>query len=389
MYYHQPHNSNDDENNADNDDTDVTIPLYLSPSEMDLVLTSSSNLSVQNLAELSNGGVSDEKSGDVTENDQTTTPQQTPLLMWVGSHDDTNYWAVHLWTDDDNDESADSSSKLLQPLARSTYLCKPLREFGDTIVSSFHAGIAATANGLIEFHKAHKYCTLCGSLTIPAKLGSCRQCTNSKMMPSSSSSSSSSKTNRESGNSEGMEKTCKSRSVYPRIDVATIMLITSPCNNYALLGRKKFWPKGRFSTLAGFCEVGETLEECCIRETYEESGVQVDESSVRFVASQPWPFPRSMMVGFHARAKHAPTTPTATTHTNNDSSSLLPQIVVDTNEMEDIQWFKKDFVRRGITSSAGSTALTFQPDDVESIFHIPGRSSLARVLISQWAMEED
>mmetsp|Transcript_55052 Transcript_55052/g.133753 ORF Transcript_55052/g.133753 Transcript_55052/m.133753 type:complete len:369 (-) Transcript_55052:714-1820(-) len=368
---------------------------------MDVVLSSFCNLSLQKLAELSNGGVPNEKAGGATEKDQTTTTtttQQPPLLMWVGSHDDTNYWAVHLWTlddddddvnhnDNDNDESADLSSKLLEPLAPSTYLCKPLREYGDTIVSSFHAGIAATANGLIEFHKSHKFCTLCGSPKIPAKLGSCRQCTNSKMM--SSSSSSSTTTSGSGVSSEGMAKTCKSRSVYPRIDVATIMLITSPCNNYALLGRKKFWPKGRFSTLAGFCEVGETLEECCIRETYEESGVHVDGSSVRFVASQPWPFPRSMMVGFHARAKHAPTTPTATTHTNNDSSSLLPQIVVDTNEMEDIQWFKKDFVRRGITSSAGSTALTFQPDDVESIFHIPGRSSLARVLISQWAMEED
>ncbi|OEU13924.1 hypothetical protein FRACYDRAFT_163975, partial [Fragilariopsis cylindrus CCMP1102] len=110
---------------------------------------------------------------------------------------------------------------------------------------------------------------------------------------------------------------------YPRIDSATIMLVTSPCENYALLGRKKSWPAGRYSTLAGFTEVGETLEECCRRETFEESGVVVDPASVRFDASQPWPFPRSLML-------------------SSPSQPLLPEIIVDTNEMEDIRWFAKE-----------------------------------------------
>ena len=65
-----------------------------------------------------------------------------------------------------------------------------------------------------------------------------------------------------------------------------------------LLGRKASWPAGRYSTLAGFLEFGETLEECVGREVYEESGVRIDRDSMRFVGSAPWLFPHSMMVGF-------------------------------------------------------------------------------------------
>ncbi|KAL3933784.1 MAG: hypothetical protein SGARI_003627, partial [Bacillariaceae sp.] len=151
--------------------------------------------------------------------------------------------------------------------------CKPLREFGDVLESNEEAGILATAQGLMEFHKSHPFCSLCGGATTPAKAGASRKCTS-----------------------------CQ-RSVYPRLDVAAIMLVTSPCDQYALLGRKESWPAGRYSTLAGFCEVGETLEDCCRRETFEESGVVVDPSTVQFVASQPWPFPRSLMVGFCAQAE--------------------------------------------------------------------------------------
>ena len=148
------------------------------------------------------------------------------------------------------------------------------------------------------------------------------------------------------------------------------MLITSSCGQYALLRRKRQWPKGRYSTLAGFAEVGETLEECCIRETFEESGVSVDPSTVGFVASQPWPFPRSVMVGFQGSA------------IKNGDDGILPKINVDVNEMEDIQWFAKDYVKQRL--SGGSTALGFKPNKSEAEFHIPGKSSLARLLITSW-----
>jgi NADH pyrophosphatase NudC (nudix superfamily) len=121
---------------------------------------------------------------------------------------------------------------------------------------------------IIEFHRSHKFCSRCGHGTVSAKAGGCRQC---------------------------MNDNCSRRGstrVYPRIDTATIMLITSSCGEYALLGRKRAWPSGRYSTLAGFTEVGETLEHCVVREVREESGIRVDLNSVAFVASQPWPFPR-------------------------------------------------------------------------------------------------
>jgi len=88
---------------------------------------------------------------------------------------------------------------------------------------------------------------------------------------------------------------------YPRIDPAVIMLVAY--GDYALLGRKKEWPPGRYSTLAGFLEVGEALEMAVVRETMEESGIDVDVKSVAYFSSQPWPFPRSLMIGFTAKAK--------------------------------------------------------------------------------------
>jgi NAD+ diphosphatase len=101
--------------------------------------------------------------------------------------------------------------------------------------------------------------------------------------------------------------------------------------------------------------------------------VVVDPSSVSFAASQPWPFPRSLMVGFQARAKDT-------------GEGLLPTINVDKEEMEDIKWFSRDYVRERV--AGGSTALGYQPTAEEEEFHIPGRSSLARVLITKWVESE-
>ncbi|KAG7372476.1 NAD+ diphosphatase [Nitzschia inconspicua] len=262
------------------------------------------------------------------------------VVAWVGRYQDIDYWVAYTpdsvkVLEEGNQTKVDSSSIDF----------KALREFGDALESQEDAGILATAQGLVEFHKSHPFCSLCGGATQPVKAGACRKCAD-----------------------------CR-KSVYPRLDVASIMLITSPCHQHALLGRKKSWPAGRYSTLAGFCEVGETLEDCCCRETYEESGVEVDPSSVKFVASQPWPFPRSLMVGFRA---------TATT-TSSSQEGELPNIAVDTSEMEDIRWFAKDFVRTRL--EGGSAALAYEPNGKEADFHIPGKSSLARLLITQWTIE--
>jgi NAD+ diphosphatase len=256
------------------------------------------------------------------------------VLAWVGEYAGNDFWVAYY---------ADEDLPLEFP--KPGVVQQPLREFGDQLQNRLDAAILATANGLVEFHKAHPFCAGCGSRTVPHKAGACRKCTG-----------------------------C-GKSTYPRIDVAAIMLITSPCSNYALLGRKANWPKGLYSTLAGFAEVGETLEECCRRETYEESGVTVDPLSVQFVASQPWPFPKSLMAGFVAKAM-----------SDDDSTgtgTALPTIQIDPNEMEDVQWFAKDYVKERL--AGGSTALGYQPSEMEAEFYIPGKASLARSLITQWA----
>lgn len=228
-------------------------------------------------------------------------------------------------------------------------LSAPLRQFGDNMQSMEQAAIYATANGVVEFHRSHPFCSKCGHRTLIAKAGACRRCS---------------------------DPSCKT-SVYPRIDTATIMLITSPEETdgsaHALLGRKKSWPAGRWSTLAGFVEVGETLELCVVREVMEESGVLVEQGSVRFVASQPWPFPRSLMAGFTAVAVPCP-------------SGTLPTVDFDANEMEDVRWFSREYVASRL--DGGSSALDFEPTKREAEFHIPGKASLARLLISNWALEE-
>jgi NADH pyrophosphatase NudC (nudix superfamily) len=285
-------------------------------------------------------------------------PNDRFITVWIGEKNAVNYFAVYLYNRDE------SSVEPSLPETDQTSIPKraQLREFGDRITSQSDAAIYSTANGLIEFHRSHQYCSYCGSATISRKAGSSRICSK----------------HRSNGGS------CKSPSIYPRIDVASIMLVTSPCDNYALLGRKSMWPKGRYSTLAGFLEVGETIEQCCVRETFEESGIKVDRNSVEFVKSQPWPFPRSLMVGFRARAKSSGG---VDVDANADADAdVLPKINIDENEMEDIQWFHREFVAQRL--EGGSTALMYNPTEKEQEFHVPGKASLARLLITQWALEQ-
>eukprot|EP00588_Corethron_pennatum_P030320 CAMPEP_0194335844 /NCGR_PEP_ID=MMETSP0171-20130528/70958_1 /TAXON_ID=218684 /ORGANISM="Corethron pennatum, Strain L29A3" /LENGTH=452 /DNA_ID=CAMNT_0039099083 /DNA_START=93 /DNA_END=1447 /DNA_ORIENTATION=+ len=297
------------------------------------------------------------------------------LLLWVGKAGGLDYWAVHVPDDaaaEEDGEKGDNTwmasggqskgdLRTVEERVRrlrlrtdadarfddiQTISLTPLREFGDALSQPSDAAVCAAANGLVEFHRAHRFCGTCGAPTVVARAGGARRCTD-----------------RDGG------AACRG-SVYPRIDAAAIMLVTSPCGEYALLGRKSFWPAGRYSTLSGFAEVGETLEGCCVRETAEESGVAVDPTTVAFVLSQPWPFPRSLMIGFRATA----------VQTNTEG---LPKIVVQEDEMESIKWFHRDYVRTRI--GGGSTAMTYEPTKEEREFHIPGKASLARILIAQWA----
>jgi NAD+ diphosphatase len=179
------------------------------------------------------------------------------------------------------------------------------------------AGLMVTAVGLDHWHRAHPMCARCGSATDLASAGWVRRCPH-----------------------DGFEH-------YPRTDPAVIVLVRDE-DDRALLGRQARWEKGWFSTLAGFVEPGESAEDAVRREVAEESGVRVGE--VVFLGSQPWPFPSSLMFGYHAWAT--------------DSS-----IEVDGTEIEEARWFSRDELAAACRE--GSVSL-------------PPAVSIARRLIERW-----
>ena len=130
------------------------------------------------------------------------------------------------------------------------------------------AGMLAYARGLAHWHRGHRFCGWCGTETLVTQAGHARLCPN-----------------------------C-GRQHFPRTDPAVIVLVTH--GDRCLLGRSPRFPPGMYSTLAGFVEPGELLEQTLRREVFEEVGVTIDDMAYR--ASQPWPFPQSLMLGFRARA---------------------------------------------------------------------------------------
>ncbi len=142
------------------------------------------------------------------------------------------------------------------------------------------------------------------------------------------------------------------RKQFPRTDPAVIMTVASgepgSDEERCLLGHQSVWPEGRYSTLAGFCEPGETLEDAVRREVAEETGIAVGE--VTYVGNQPWPLPASLMLGFIARA-------------------VSTTISVDDDEIEDARWFTRAELRA--EAEAGRVVL-------------PGPISISRALIEQW-----
>ncbi|MGH3371102.1 MAG: NAD(+) diphosphatase, partial [Nocardioidaceae bacterium] len=142
-----------------------------------------------------------------------------------------------------------------------------LRRVGPPL-SRAEASLLVHAVALAEWHRGHRYCPRCGSRLEVAAAGHVLTCTG-----------------------------C-GREQFPRTDPAVIMLVTDD-DDRALLGRQPRWPEGRYSTLAGFVEPGESLEAAVVREVREEVGIEIDD--VRYQGSQPWPFPHSLMCGFRAR----------------------------------------------------------------------------------------
>jgi NAD+ diphosphatase len=152
------------------------------------------------------------------------------------------------------------------------------------------AAILAQGRALLSWHARHQHCAVCGAATRLSKGGYARVC-------------------------ENMD--CKAEH-FPRTDPVTIMLVVD--GERCLLGRQPQFPAGSYSALAGFLEPGETIEDAVRREVLEEAGVRV--GRVRYVASQPWPFPSSLMIGCFAQA-------------------LDDVITIDTTELEDARWFSR------------------------------------------------
>ncbi|WP_149361227.1 NAD(+) diphosphatase [Lolliginicoccus suaedae] len=206
-----------------------------------------------------------------------------------------------------------------------------LRSTG-ALLDARDAGLCTTAQAVLNWHRHARFCPRCGGTTEPVQAGWARRCVS-----------------------------C-GREDYPRTDPAAICLVHDGAD-HVLLGRQPAWPAGRYSLLAGFVEAGESAEACVVREVREEIGVTVDD--VHYLGSQPWPFPRSLMLGFHARAdRRAP-------------------VVPDRDEIEDARWFHRDDVRLALATDDDWT--TTRPG---LPFTAPGSISIARGILQSWVQHE-
>jgi NAD+ diphosphatase len=171
------------------------------------------------------------------------------------------------------------------------------------------AGLLAYARAMISWRNRHRYCGRCGSPNRALHAGHVMACTR-----------------------EGCDT-----QVFPRLDPAVIVLVTD--GERALLGRQATWPAGRYSTVAGFVEPGESLEDAVRREVLEETGVRV--GALRYHSSQPWPFPASLMLGFIAQA-------------------ASHEIRLCDDELEDARWFSREEIASGVPKLPPPQSVSFR-----------------------------
>lgn len=217
--------------------------------------------------------------------------------------------------DDDGVESAwdgstaDRSGDGYTPVA--------LRQVG-ALLGDRDAGLLTHAVAMANWHESHTHCPRCGTRTVPAPAGHLATCPN-----------------------DGTDH-------FPRLDPAVITLVNDP-EDRCLLARNTTWPQGRMSVLAGFVEPGESIEHAVAREVFEETSIRVGQ--VRYLGSQPWPMPRSLMLGFGSMAPSG------------------QEIRVDEEEIAEARWF----TRAELHAAIGSGKLAIAPT-----------SSIARRLIEYW-----
>jgi NAD+ diphosphatase len=192
-----------------------------------------------------------------------------------------------------------------------------LRELGGTL-DEFHLGISMHAIALSNWHRSHPHCSKCGALTESSLGGSVRVCVKDQSQH------------------------------HPRTDSAVIVLVKDK-DDRILLGHQPIWPDGRFSTFAGFLEPGETFEQCVEREVFEESGVKVNE--IKYLGSQPWPFPASIMIAFSAVV--------------DDPSTAK----ADGVEITEVRWFSREELKAAVADRS---------------LLLPPTISVARKMIAMW-----
>lgn len=252
-----------------------------------------------------------------------TITQHASVQVFLGIWDDTPYFAVDL--------SHHEEEHLPGLVNGATF--EDLRQVG-RLLADDEATILAYARGMLHWHRRQKFCSDCGSPTEPRDGGHVQACLNADC----------------------------GRSHFPRTDPAVIMLVThtgADGVDRCLLGWSTRWDFPMYSTLAGFVEPGESLEEAVAREVLEESGIRVEDVTYR--GSQPWPFPASLMLGFRARG-------------------LNDDINVDPTEIREAKWFSradlKDFGE-------------FYGETDPNRPRLPRTDSISRRLINDWLEEGD
>ena len=231
--------------------------------------------------------------------------------IFLGTANKINYVGIDI---DKSDVKFDRWSK------ENSIIFEDLRKFGPNL-NEIEASFLALTSGMFFWHKTHKFCGSCGEKSDSTEGGFVRVCSN---------------------------PTC-GKSHFPRTDPAIITLISF--EEKILLGRSPRFPERMYSTLAGFVEPGESLEQALEREVFEEVGIKV--KNIKYFDSQPWPFPASLMLGFFAEAKYQ-------------------EMKIDYNEIEDAHWFSIEDLK------------SLKHPLIGEGFTLPRLDSIARRLVDAW-----
>jgi NAD+ diphosphatase len=241
-----------------------------------------------------------------------------PLRLFLGQHEGQSYFGVYVGHESPELPGGHWAG---------------LRDVGEEL-DDLEAGLLTTAVALVQWHRTHDHCPRCGTPTDIVSAGWSRRCPNEESLH------------------------------FPRTDPAVIMLVHDG-GDRCVLGRQASWPEGRFSVLAGFVEAGESAEGAVAREVAEEVGLAI--TDIRYVASQPWPFPSSLMLGYIAQV---------------DGDQTIDR---HDHELAEADWFTREEMRAAAVWGSGplDANLDLGPD-APRLAALPGGISIARQLIDLW-----